>query len=66
MSGPCMCGDTYCHSCGPAQGNTHCPYCGKWEFDGGCEDPEACARADAQYWHAVLDEETDEDEPWRG
>ena len=38
----CMCGDTYCFSCGPAQGNSHCYQCGAWEADGGCEDPEWC------------------------
>jgi len=26
----CMCGDTYCWSCGPAQGNSKCNICGKW------------------------------------
>ena len=39
---PCMCGDTYCWSCGPAQGNYKCPACGRWTFDGGCIDPEKC------------------------
>ena len=34
---PCMCGDPYCPSCGPAQGNYHCPICGKWSADGGCD-----------------------------
>lgn len=38
----CMCGDLYCHSCGPAQGNFRCPACGRWNLDGGCEDPEVC------------------------
>lgn len=28
----CMCGDTYCWSCGPAQGNSKCR-----EADGGCD-----------------------------
>ena len=39
----CMCGDTYCWSCGPAQGNYKCSVCGKWTEDGGCDDPETCA-----------------------
>ena len=34
--GPCMCGDLECWSCGPAQGNFHCPVCGKWATSG-CE-----------------------------
>lgn len=29
----CMCGDTQCSSCGPAQGNTRCPICRKWADD---------------------------------
>ena len=33
---PCMCGDTQCPSCGPAQGNWKCPICGAWQ-DIGCE-----------------------------
>ena len=49
----CLCGDPYCASCGPAQGNSKCPNCGAWEWDGGCVDPELCAerlreRADAE------------------
>jgi hypothetical protein len=43
MSGPCMCGDNYCPSCGPAQGNYKYNVCGTWSADGGCDDPEACA-----------------------
>ena len=42
--GPCMCGDFYCRSCGPAQGNCLCPNCGRWSSDGGCESPEECER----------------------
>ena len=34
--GPCMCGDTQCPSCGPAQGNFRCPICRVWADDG-CE-----------------------------
>jgi hypothetical protein len=30
---PCMCGDLYCYSCGPAQGNFQCGHCGKWSLD---------------------------------
>lgn len=33
---PCMCGDTQCPSCGPAQGNSRCPICKAWADDG-CE-----------------------------
>lgn len=33
---PCMCGDTHCWSCGPAQGNWRCPICRAWADDG-CE-----------------------------
>jgi len=29
----CMCGDTYCNSCGPLQGNDRCPICKQWDFD---------------------------------
>jgi hypothetical protein len=36
MNGPCMCGDTHCSSCGPAQGNWRCPLCRNWADDG-CE-----------------------------
>jgi hypothetical protein len=38
----CMCGDTYCPSCGPAQGNNRCPGCGAWDEEGGCQTPEKC------------------------
>jgi hypothetical protein len=40
----CLCGDLFCPSCGPAQGNFKCCICGRWSEDGGCEDPEACER----------------------
>lgn len=33
MTGPCMCGDTQCPSCGPAQGNWKCPICRSWADD---------------------------------
>jgi hypothetical protein len=41
MTGPCMCGDICCPSCGPAQGNSRCPLCNAWASDT-CEhfDPE--------------------------
>jgi hypothetical protein len=45
----CMCGDPYCWSCGPAQGNWKCEACGKWTHDGGCEDPMACAEIIRQH-----------------
>jgi len=43
----CDCGDICCHSCGPAQGNFRCFQCGKWDSDGGCDDPKACEEAEA-------------------
>lgn len=60
----CMCGDTQCWSCGPAQGNWKCPICRKWADDG-CEHvtddgsairPEFQAEAD---YHASGDAEAD-------
>lgn len=39
----CMCGDLYCKSCGPAQGNHECSACGRWLADGPCDDPQKCA-----------------------
>lgn len=45
---PCMCGDTYCPSCGPAQGNAKCPWCGCWEADGGCQRPDFCAERERE------------------
>lgn len=41
----CMCGDLYCKSCGPAQGNSYCSVCGSWSMDGGCADPVKCSKA---------------------
>ena len=55
-----MCGDTRCHSCGPAQGNHYCPNCGQWDEDGGCVDPELCAaalRADDEQMYADFQED---------
>jgi len=42
--GPCMCGDTHCHSCGPAQGNFQCGFCNEWADDG-CAKATACEAA---------------------
>lgn len=56
--GPCLCGDTQCSSCGPAQGNYRCTNCGKWTEDGKCTEEclkeqeridEEAARAYAEY-----------------
>jgi hypothetical protein len=33
VTGPCLCGDLYCGSCGPAQGNSRCFGCGEWTLD---------------------------------
>jgi hypothetical protein len=44
----CMCGDTYCRSCGPAQGNNRCSVCKRWTLDGGCEKPEDCQRQEQE------------------
>ena len=60
---PCMCGDPYCGSCGPAQGNHKC-ICGLWTMDGGCQTPEVCAEAIRQE-NAAYEElfrQMDEDE----
>ena len=45
----CMCGDTCCPSCGPAQGNSYCPNCRQWESDGGCVNPQECDLANKEY-----------------
>jgi len=61
-----MCGDTYCYSCGPAQGNHRCEICGKWDEDGGCTTPDECtAKANEMYAEMQaeqqrFDEEADE------
>lgn len=69
----CMCGDLYCRSCGPAQGNHRCDACGRWNLDGGCADPAKCGAELKQFAEAeermdmemcepaVLDEQEDED-----
>ena len=68
MTGPCLCGDIYCGSCGPAQGNVKCFVCGAWTVDGGCVDPEACAKAEEAFEdqmdriHAEMEQFADE---WR-
>lgn len=45
--GPCDCGDLYCGSCGPLQGNTKCYGCGEWAMDhdepGSRHDEARCA-----------------------
>ena len=56
----CMCGDTHCWSCGPAQGVYRCSVCRKWSDDGGCEDRAACEKemvqeslAEAKYYASL-------------
>lgn len=51
----CMCGDLYCGSCGPAQGNHKCSGCGKWSMDGPCDDQKKCADIIAAVWNADMD-----------
>lgn len=54
---PCMCGDIYCSSCGPAQGNYRCPNCGKWTDEGGCDNPDGCnAAVNAAYEGMAIDD----------
>lgn len=53
MREPCLCGDLYCHVCGPLQGNFKCPVCGNWSGDGGCDNPELC-RATQKKWDDEL------------
>ena len=58
--GPCLCGDTQCPSCGPAQGNVRCPVCGEWSEDGGCADPRWCEKQgkemdEAMYRNHLID-----------
>jgi len=49
-----------CPSCGPAQGNSKCYVCGKWEADGGCDDPAKCEaegkRQDDEYAAQIAEE----------
>lgn len=65
---PCMCGDTHCWSCGPAQGVHKCPVCGRWndeEYDDdgveGCINPEECTKA-ADEMYRELDRQ---EESWQ-
>lgn len=61
----CMCGDTHCWSCGPAQGNTKCEFCSQWADDG-CVNEIACkaaltvlhSRKDAEWFDREWDEYT--------
>jgi hypothetical protein len=55
--GPCMCGDIRCSSCGPAQGNSRCQVCGKWLDDGGCDNPDECAKKSAEMDEAYAKQE---------
>jgi len=55
-----MCGDYYCSSCGPAQGNYKCENCGAWSQDGGCKDPQKCADAIHAYYEAMYQEHLNE------
>lgn len=57
MFGPCMCGDTHCSSCGPAQGNYKCQVCGKWADDGGCDNPAECEKKSAEMDEAYAKQE---------
>ncbi len=73
--GPCLCGDTHCPSCGPAQGNFKCPICGSWaddccehfteegtlkpEFEALAQEKEA---AEAKYWDDYAKSMENEDE----
>lgn len=56
-SGPCLCGDTACPSCGPAQGHCHCHYCGA-DMEEGCPDPNKCNAAEAEETEAYAAQES--------
>ena len=67
----CMCGDLYCKSCGPAQGNWQCSICGAWSAEGGCEKPQECAaqeqreaEAEAAYYEGLAAQEAEERAYW--
>jgi hypothetical protein len=52
MVGPCLCGDPYCGSCGPAQGifpceenEEECPQCG-YDLDPTDDGSVVCRRCD--------------------
>jgi len=67
----CMCGDHYCSSCGPAQGNAKCFVCGAWSADGGCEDPKKCEAELALHDESAMIEQLEEEarlaeEYWQG
>ena len=55
---PCMCGDLYCYSCGPAQGAWQCDMCGAW--DDTCVDKERCLQEEDAYWDALAKDLNDE------
>lgn len=61
---PCMCGDLYCWSCGPAQGNYKCEICGKWDDEGGCDNPEECQKTADEMYTAMAEEEKRLDAEW--
>jgi len=57
-----MCGDLYCWSCGPAQGNYKCEICGKWSEDGGCDNPQECHdKAEKMYAQLAKDLEKEKE-----
>jgi hypothetical protein len=64
----CMCGDTQCPSCGPAQGNWRCPLCHAWQDDG-CEHFDEDGQPVKEYAQELSDasigeEENFDLEPW--
>lgn len=61
----CMCGDLYCGSCGPAQGNGRCGWCGAWALDGGCKDPAACEAATATSIEREEEDARELEQYWR-
>lgn len=79
--GPCLCGDLYCGSCGPAQGNHRCGNCGEWADEhgepGSEHDDDRCSeamkvQAEAEYeWEQEMEKHEEAikhllDEPyWR-
>ena len=57
----CMCGDLYCFSCGPAQGNYQCS-CGSWTLDieedechKSCEAHEAMAYSEEEIYRDAVE-----------
>jgi hypothetical protein len=62
---PCMCGDSHCSSCGPAQGNRRCPLCGAWA-DEGCEHvDEETGRIKPEFEQAVREAVEAENKFWQ-